>query len=98
PSLYPLHLPLKSLHQLLIKVQAILENTCYAFGYNMMGDILQKDGWDGPECVELNIWTQLFRCNEDKFEADGMDDLGNPFPEFLESIAQIRHTIIQRVE
>jgi hypothetical protein len=80
-----------------VKVQAILEEACYAFGDKMIGDILQKEGWDCPESVELNIWARVFRCNEDKFDADKLVELGKPFPELLNSIAQLRHTAVHRV-
>ena len=80
-----------------MKVQAILENACYVFGHKVMGDILQKEGWDCPESVELNIWARIFLCNEDKFDADKPDELGKPFPKFLDSIAQLRHTAVHRV-
>jgi hypothetical protein len=91
------YLPLDTQHLLLVKVQAILEEACYAFGHKMMGDILQKEGWDCPESVELNIWAWVFRCNEDKFDADKLVELGKPFPELLDSIAQLRHTAVHRV-
>ena len=97
PSLYPVYLPLNTQHRLLVKVQAILEDPCYAFGHKMMRDILQKEGWDCPESVELNIWARVFRGNEDKFHADQLDELGKPIPEFLDSIAQLRHTAVHRV-
>jgi len=97
PSLYPVYLPLNTQHILLVKVQAILEEACYAFGHKMMGDILQKEGWDCPESVELNIWARVFRCNEDKFDVDKLVELGKPFPELLDSIAQLRHTAVNRV-
>lgn len=92
-----LYLPLKSQHRLLVKVQDLLEKACYVFGQNVMGDVLRKEGWDSPECVELNIWTQVFRCNEDRFGADKIEVLGKPFPDYLESIAEIRHTAVHRV-
>lgn len=97
PSLYPVYLPLHTQHRLLVKVQAILEDACYAFGHKMMEDILQKEGWDCPESVELNIWARVFRCNEDKFDAEKLLELGKPFPELLDSIAQLRHTAVHRV-
>lgn len=80
-----------------MKVQAILEDACYAFGHKMMGDILQKEGWDCPESVELNTWARVFRCNEDKFDAEKLLELGEPFPELLDSIAQLRHTAVHRI-
>lgn len=80
-----------------MKVQAILEDACYAFGYKMMADLVQKEGWDCPESVELNIWAGVFRHNEDKFDTEKLLDLGMPFPELLDSIAQLRHTAVHRV-
>lgn len=53
--------------------------------------------WDFPESVELNIWAWVFRCDEDKFDADKLVELGKPFPELLDSIAQLRHTTVHRV-
>ncbi|KAE9381226.1 hypothetical protein N431DRAFT_551376 [Stipitochalara longipes BDJ] len=96
-SLYPVYLPLNTQHRLLVKVQAILEDACYAFGQKMMGDILQKEGWDYPESVELNIWARVFHSNENKFDADKLNELGKPFSELLDSIAQIRNTAVHRV-
>jgi GTP cyclohydrolase FolE2 len=80
-----------------VKVQAILENACYTFGHKMMGEILLKEGWDCPESVELNVWASVFRRNEVKFDPDKLHELGKPFPEFLDSIAQLRHTAVHRV-
>ncbi|PVH69905.1 hypothetical protein DL98DRAFT_438000 [Cadophora sp. DSE1049] len=97
PSLYPVYIPLQTQHRLLVKVQATLEDACYAFGHKMMDGILLKEGWDCPESVELNIWARVFRCNEDKFDAEKLVELGKPFPELLDSIAQLRHTAVHRV-
>ncbi|KAH7393723.1 hypothetical protein BKA64DRAFT_626071 [Cadophora sp. MPI-SDFR-AT-0126] len=97
PSLYPVYIPLQTQHRLLVKVQATLEDACYAFGHKMMDGILLKEGWDCPESVELNIWAWVFRCNEDKFDAEKLVELGKPFPELLDSIVQLRHTAVHRV-
>ena len=97
PSLYPVYIPLQTQHRLLVKVQAILEDACYVFGHRMMAGILSKEGWDCPESVELNIWARVFRSNEDKFDAEKLADLGKPFPELLDSIAQLRHTAVHRI-
>jgi hypothetical protein len=59
-----------------------------------MGDILRRKEWDSPECVELNIWTRELLCNKDRFDADRINGLGKPFPDFLKSI---RHTAVHRV-
>ncbi|KAK5019734.1 hypothetical protein BJ546DRAFT_1057918 [Cryomyces antarcticus] len=97
PSLYPVYLPLKTQHQVLVKVQGVLERACYSFGQKTMRDILEKEGWDCPEAVELNRWPRLFLLHQDQFAADEIDELGNAFPQLLDSIAQLRHTAVHRV-
>src|ERR1700753_2523495 len=97
PSLYPVYLPLKSQHRLLVKVQAVLEDACYNFGSKEMGDELQENGWDSPECVELNMWMQLFLKRTELFAPDKIKSLGKQFPAFLTAIAQIRHTAVHRL-
>jgi hypothetical protein len=54
-SLYPVYLPFRTQHQLLVKVQAVLEEACYTFGQKTIEDVLHKEGWDCPESVELNL-------------------------------------------
>ncbi|KAH9204179.1 hypothetical protein DL95DRAFT_418454 [Leptodontidium sp. 2 PMI_412] len=41
--------------------------------------------------------ARVFLCSEDKFDADKLVELGKPFPELLDSIAQLRHTAVHRV-
>ncbi|XPS68288.1 hypothetical protein M3J09_000580 [Ascochyta lentis] len=96
-SLYPLYLPAKSQRQLLSKVQDDLEHACFRFGQRKMVRELQKQAWDSPECVELNIWMGLFRSKGNLFDAERMAGLGKPFPDLLSSIAQIRHTAVHRL-
>jgi hypothetical protein len=47
--------------------------------------------------LSLTFGARVFRCNEDKFDADKLAELGKPFPELLDSIAQLRHTAVHRV-
>jgi hypothetical protein len=42
-SLYPIYLPLNTQHRLLVKVQAILENACYAFVHQIMPGICRAE-------------------------------------------------------
>jgi hypothetical protein len=97
PSLYPVYLPLPSQHRILVKIQAILEDACYTFGERKVPEIMEKEGWDSPECVELNIWTQIFRSNEEKFDTHKIQELGKPFGQILDSMAQLRHTAVHRL-
>jgi hypothetical protein len=80
-----------------VKVQTALEEVCYAFRHEMMGYILQKEGWDCPGSVEPNIWARIFRDNEDKFDVEKLLEFEKHFPELLDSIAQLRYAAVPRV-
>jgi len=97
PSLYPVYLPYNIQHQLLVKVQTLLERACYSFAERTLRDILAKEEWDCPESVELNRWPRVFLSNQDKFSPDAMDELGKPLEQLLNSIVQLRHTAVHRV-
>lgn len=75
----------------------MLENDCFAFGHEMIGNILQKERCDCPESVEFNIWAWVFRHDEDRFDVEKLLELRKPFPELLDSIAQLRHAVVHRV-
>jgi len=92
-----IYLPLKYQHQLFVKVQAVLEDACYAFGRNNMGDLLKHKGWDSLECVELNIWAHIFASNQGKFESNKIASLGKSFSDLLNAVAQLRHTTVHRI-
>ncbi|RMZ79333.1 hypothetical protein DV737_g3420, partial [Chaetothyriales sp. CBS 132003] len=97
PSLYPVYLPYQTQHRLLLKVQGILENACYNFGSREMKDMIERNGWDCPECVELNIWARTLLDNQGRFQPVDLDNLGQPFSELTSSIIRIRHTVVHRL-
>jgi len=97
PSLYPIYLPYNVQHELLVKVQSLLEGACYRFGEKAMKDILAKEGWDCPESVELNRWPMVFLSHQEKFSADAIIELGKPLVTVLDSITQLRHTAVHRL-
>lgn len=97
PSLYPVYLPYQTQHRLLCKVQGILENACYDFGLQQMKDIIEREGWDCPESVELNIWARTLLANQDRFEAMDLESLGKPLSELTGSISRLRHTVVHRL-
>ncbi|KAJ4384782.1 hypothetical protein N0V86_000385 [Didymella sp. IMI 355093] len=96
-SLYPLYLPAKGQRRLLSKVQDILEHTCFTFAKVKSTQELHNQGWDSPDCVELNSWMGMFRSRENLFDAERVATLVKPFSELLSSIAQIRHTAVHRL-
>ena len=78
-------------------VQRILENACYHFGAREMKDIIEKEGWDCPECVELNVWARTLVANQDYFEPVDLESLGQPFTELTSSISHIGHMVVHRL-
>ncbi|KAH6637488.1 hypothetical protein C7974DRAFT_142230 [Boeremia exigua] len=96
-SLYPSYLPAKSQRRLLGKVQDMLEDACYKFGKRTMMQELRKNGWDSPDCVELNAWMGIFRFHETLFSSDKLAAVGKPFPDLRNSISQIRHAAVHRL-
>ncbi|KAF4998606.1 hypothetical protein FGRMN_2932 [Fusarium graminum] len=57
----PLYLTFRAQHKLMIHLQQSLEAMCFAFGQKHMPEILQSEGWDCPEAVELQVWTDKLR-------------------------------------
>jgi hypothetical protein len=59
---------------------------------------LHDQGWDSPDCVELNCWMGMFKSRENLFDTERVAALVKPFGELLNSIAQIRHTAVHRLK
>ncbi|KAH6954693.1 hypothetical protein DER45DRAFT_570892 [Fusarium avenaceum] len=57
----PLYLPFSAQHRLMVHLQHKLEAICFSFGQKHMPEKLRTEGWDCPEAVELNVWTNEFR-------------------------------------
>lgn len=97
PSLYPLYLPYQAQHKLLITAQGLLEVACYSFAARALPQLIQSEGWDCAEAVELNIWARLFESRSDAFIEEDVSELGKPSKALFESIAQLRHTAVHRI-
>lgn len=95
PSLFPVYLPLRTQHYLLVKVQTLLERACFDFGQQHMQSILQRHQWDCPEAAELNLWAAEF-LNSQKLFAK-RKDVGKPLEELFRSVADIRHSAVHRI-
>lgn len=78
-------------------MQSILEAGCYTFVKNRIGHVLDEEGWDCPESVELNTWSKVLRKYQDKLSADKKSCLGKPFPDVLDSLSQLRYTAVHRL-
>lgn len=62
-----------------------------------MKDIIEKEGWDCPECVELNVWARTLLVKKDLFPPVDLENLGQQFSELTNSISQLRHTVVHRL-
>jgi hypothetical protein len=75
------------------KIQKTLELACYQFGLSALPNVMQKQGWECPESVELSKWAKLFgRKGNLVWEGSG-----KPSKELLQSIAAIRHATVHRL-
>ncbi|WZH41748.1 uncharacterized protein QYS62_002704 [Fusarium acuminatum] len=87
------YLPFPAEHMLMEKIQKTLELACYQFGLSALPNVMQKQGWDCPESVELSKWAKLFgRKGSLVWEGSG-----KPSKELLQSIAAIRHATVHRL-
>lgn len=96
-SLYPVYLPFQTQHKLLVLAQETLERACYDFTIASMPELIKSEGWDCAEALELNIRTRKMESREDNFLVEDVAELGKPFNDLLDTIAQIRHTAVHRL-
>jgi hypothetical protein len=59
----PTYLPFKLQHLILTQTQRLLEECCYDFAEKWVPSILEANGWDAPEAVELTTWWTLSKCD-----------------------------------
>ncbi|KFZ19882.1 hypothetical protein V502_03443 [Pseudogymnoascus sp. VKM F-4520 (FW-2644)] len=60
----PTYLPSKLQHSILAETQRLLEECCYIFAEKWFPSMLEANGWDAPEAVELTKWwTTLSKCD-----------------------------------
>lgn len=92
-----MYVPYKTQHQILVRVQCILEHACFEFAENALPDVLEKEEWECPESVELNKWSRIFSTNQNKLPMLKFAELGKPLEQVLASISQLRHTAVHRL-
>lgn len=77
-------------------MQNILEASCYSFAEKSLSEDLEKNGWDCPERVELHVWSKTLINAQ--FSKESTGGLGKPLEALLESIADLRHPAVHRIE
>ncbi|CAN9145654.1 unnamed protein product [Alternaria alternata] len=95
-SLDIVYLPLSHQHRVLVTVQYVLEKVCFAFAQKFLGGILQREGWDCAEAVELNRWPKVLLTYQKECHLNDLNDLDKPLPTLLNSIVQLRHDAVHR--
>ncbi|PHH90138.1 hypothetical protein CDD83_4420 [Cordyceps sp. RAO-2017] len=94
PSLYPVYLPFKAQHDLMVHLQALLELACFEFGKRVVPDYLMSQGWDCGQSVELHRWTDLIIAQ--KAHLASAVEIKKPLNELVRSINDIRHHAVHR--
>jgi hypothetical protein len=84
-------------HRLLARVQYTLEKACFAFAQKNLSELLQREGWDCAEAVELNQWARTLLIYREELKLDDVKALAKPLPILMESIIQLRHNAVHRV-
>ncbi|KAI5455723.1 hypothetical protein BGZ63DRAFT_429610 [Mariannaea sp. PMI_226] len=91
----PVDIPFSVKHKLVVRLQQILEDTCYKFGEREMQQRLKERGWGCAEAVELDTWMEEFLDQQGIFQKE--DDDGSKSVEALfKSVADIRHVAVRR--
>ncbi|KAF9881660.1 hypothetical protein CkaCkLH20_00806 [Colletotrichum karsti] len=93
PSLPPVRIPYPAQHDLLLKVQDILERACFDYARRELPDLLKSRGWTSYQCAEFTRWTRILPHH-----------LGNkqvPAPyenifSFFASVREMRNTVVHR--
>jgi len=74
-----------------------MERACYAFALRKLAGVLQKEGWDCAEAVELNRWPGVLRTYETDINLGKSGNSGKSTPDLLSSMIQLRHAAVHRM-
>ncbi|USP82211.1 hypothetical protein yc1106_09485 [Curvularia clavata] len=91
-----IRLPLWDQHRILVRVQQALERACFTFAQKHLGGVLQREGWDCAEAVELNRWPRVLLTYREECDLNNTSNFGKPLPDLLNSITQLRHDTVHR--
>lgn len=98
PSLYPIYLPYKTQHQILTKVQCILEECCFNFATTSLPEAISARGWECPEAAELTKWIKLFQTRGEEISPSAVSEIpGRTWQEVLIATSRIRNSAVHRL-
>ena len=92
----PTHLPSRLQHLLLTETQRLLEECCYGFAGKWFPSILEANGWDAPEAVELNKWWMILSKCDIPIAATALSP-GQSLAGLFRRAARIRHCAVHRL-
>ncbi|KAG9230723.1 hypothetical protein BJ875DRAFT_347207, partial [Amylocarpus encephaloides] len=88
-------LPFKTQHWILNKTQQLLEECCYRFMGKWFPSVLEDNGWDVPEAVELTVWWKtLSNCVIPTAAVDLSQ--GQSLADLFNNVKYIRHSAVHR--
>lgn len=97
-SLYPSYIPFRTQHLVLVSAQRLLEECCFDFTAKWAPSLIDRYGWDCPEAIELNKWTQIILKRVGKFPKDAFEyTYGSGIREVLTSVHVLRHSAVHRL-
>jgi hypothetical protein len=59
--------------------------------------VLQREGWDCAEAVELNRWPGVLRTYQEEINIAESGNSGKSLPDLLSSAIQLRHAAVHRL-
>ena len=81
---------------ILTQIQRLLEECCYKFAEKWFPSVLEANGWDAPEAVELTKWEETFKKCDIPAAATDLSH-GQSLAALFRHTIRIRHCAVHRV-
>jgi hypothetical protein len=91
----PTYLPYRLQHLILTQTQRLLEECCYYFAEKWFPSILEVNGWDAPEAVELTKWCMTLSKRDIPATAVALNH-GQSLAVLFKRATSIRHCAVHR--
>lgn len=99
PLLCPeISIPYNVQHLILTTTQRLLEECCFDFAVKWAPTLVQDEGWECPEAVELTLWANTLPKLCDKLPAAAIfNESGIPLDKIFSSVCSLRHSAVHRL-
>ncbi|KAF4631565.1 hypothetical protein G7Y89_g6566 [Cudoniella acicularis] len=91
----PTYLPFRLQHLILTQTQRLLEECCYNFAENWFPSLLEANGWEAPEAVELTEWWKTLSKYNIPTTAIDLSH-GQSLAVLFKRVKSIRHCAVHR--